>query len=264
MTSKYFLDVGCGFIPGRSIVNVFGNVFDVKFTDVPCTVWGPKILHEFPNVGEVWQVRSTSPLDTLLGLGAQRVILETLDDNYNQVPIIIDLAGTTPVVLPTGATNFRLNAMTAFQADPNGTRSNVGDIILEPIGGGPLRATILAGKGTSTAFLYTVPANHVLWVPNFLFNMAKLGGGNAAWKEEFRVLLPNGTSIAATTASTIQGSVPIIVPSGFVIPEKTSIEVRIIKVSENGVDINVQSTGILTDLTNPAVIQRRPTAWTEY
>ncbi len=154
--------------------------------------------------------------------------------------------------------------MVVFQADPAGIRTNVGDIILEPLGGGSTRAFILAEKGKSTNFIYTVPAGHNLWIPNFLFNMAKLGGGDVAWRREFRVLLPNGTRVTSTTASIIQGSVPIVVPTGFVITEKNSMEVTVTFISAEGLDVNVQITGILTDLTHPSVIERRPTAFTEY
>jgi len=264
VSSKYFLDVGCGFIPGRSIVNIFGNVLNVQSADTPITIWAERTLYDFNDVGEIWQIRSTSPSDTLSGLGAQRVSIDILDTNYNPTPQIVNMAGTTPVVLPTGANNFRVNGMAAFQCDPSGTRSNVGDIILEPLGGGPVRYIILAGKGASTVFLYTVPAGHTLWIPNFLFNMAKLGGGDVAWVEEFRVLLPNGTSLATATASIIQGSVPVTVPAGFTVPEKTALEVRALTVSANGVDIIAQSTGILTNLTHPSVIERRPSAFTNY
>lgn len=264
MSSKYFLDVGCGFIPGRSIVNIFGTAFDVHSSETPCTIWPQKTLYEFPNAGENWQIRSTSPLDTLLGIGAQKVAIDILDTSYNKTPLVVNLNGLFPVALPTGNNNFRCNGMTVVQANPAGTRSNVGDLILEPLGGGLIRAFILAGKGFNTSFTYTVPAGHNLWLPNFLFNMAKLGGGNVVWKEEFRILLPNGTSIATSTTSINQGAVVVPVLVGFTILEKVTIEVRVNEVSANGGDIIVQATGVLTNLTDPSVIQRRPTAFTEY
>ncbi len=262
MSSKYFNDVGCGFIPGRSLVNVFGNASDVQASEVPCTLWPLKTLYEFPEIGESWRVRSTSSDDTVGGIGAQNVFIDLLDPSYVQAPLLVNLAGTTPVTLPNGLNNFRLNAMNIV--DTGSAHMNVGDIILESVVGSKVRAFIFAGKGAAVAFIYTVPAGHNLWVPNFLFNMAKLGGGFVAWQSEFRVILPNGTILVASTASLTLGSSEITVPAGFAIGEKITIEERIFGVSANGCDINVQLTGVLTDLTAPSVIQRKPTAWTEY
>jgi len=264
MSAKYFNDVGCGFIPGRRIVNIFGNAENVLSSDTPCTLWPLKTLYEFPTVGESWQVRSTSPHDTVGGIGAENVLIDILDPLYiQQPPLLINLAGTTPVLLPTGVNNFRVNAMNIV--DSGARHTNVGDIILESSTSSAVRALILAEKGAAVAFSYTVPAGHNLWVPNFLFNMAKLGGGGGvAWKSEFRVMLPNQTILVASTASIIAGSSEITVPAGFSIGEKLTIEERIFTVSANGCDINVQCTGILTDLTDPSVVQRLPTAWTEY
>jgi len=262
MSSKYFNDVGCGFIPGRQIVNVFGNAEDVQASEAPCTLWPLKIPYAFPAIGESWRVRSTSFHDTVGGTGAQNVFIDLLDMNYVQTPLVVSLAGTIPVTLPNGLNNFRLNAMNIL--DTGSAHTNVGDIILESVSSGAVRAFIFAGKGAAVAFVYTVPAGHNLWVPNFLFNMAKLGGGAVAWKSEFRVLLPNGTILVASTASFIAGGSEITVPAGFAIGEKLTIEERIATVSANGCDINVQLTGILTNLTDPSVIQRRPTAWSEY
>lgn len=263
MSAKYFLDVGCGFIPGRSIVNVFGNAINIQSVDIPCTLWPSKVLYDFPTAGETWWVRSTSANDTLTGTGAKTISINTLDDNYVPIPLIVNLTGITPTILPTGATNFRSNGMTVI--DSGSLHTNDGDIILERAGGaGPIRAIIQAKKGMAVAFIYTVPAGHNLWVPNFLFNMAKFGSGDVTFQQEFHVTLENGTSLVSSTASRIQGSSEITVPTGFVIKEKNTIEIRITKISSDGLDINIQLTGILTNLAAASVVQRLPTAWTEY
>lgn len=261
MSSKYFNDVGCGFIPGRAIVNVFGNSNNIQSSDTPCTLWPLKTLYDFPVAGETWWVRSTSSNDTLSGTGARTVSILTLDTSYNAVSLTINLNGLTPVVLP-GSSNFRLNSFSVI--DSGSLHANDGDLIVEKTGGGPVRGFILAKKGRAVTLVYTVPAGHNLWVPNFLFNMAKLGGGDDAWMHEFRTMLPNGTVQVSSTASRTKGSSEITVPSGFVIPEKVTVEERVAAVSANGLDINVQFTGVLTDLVHPSVIQRLPTAWTYY
>lgn len=263
MTSKYFLDVGCGFIPGRSIVNIFGNVFDAKSSDIPCTIWALKTLYEFPTIGEVWQIRSTSPNDSASGSGARAVIIDSLDSSYQQNPLLpIALNGTSPVFLPGSATYFRANGM--LVVDSGSSHTNEGDIILESLVGNLPRAIIIAGGSNSLAFVYTVPVGHSLWIPNFFVNAAKSGGGKTTWTSASHLRLPNGTDIVAGTQAWEIGAIPIVVPTGFVIGEKQDFSVRIEEVGANGININFQVTGILTDLTNPAVIQRRPTAWTEY
>lgn len=263
MSSKYFNDVGCGFIPGRSIVNVFGNAIGVDAADTPCTLWPLKIPYIFPIAGEDWTIRSTSADDDLIGIGALTVAIDVLDPFYVPSTITVNLLGLTPVALPTNPNNFRVNGMRVVAAGSN--HKNVGDIILEKIGGlGPTYEIILAGKSTAVAFVYTVPAGHNLWLPNFLFNMAKLGGGDVSWRSEALIHLPDETILTASTASLIQGGTAITVPAGFVITEKLTVEERVASVSANGLDINVQATGILTDLTAASVIQRLPTAWTSY
>jgi len=262
MSAKYFLDVGCGFIPGRSIVNIFGNVFNVMGTQVPCTLWPPAIPYIFPVAGETWRIRSTSPNDSASGSGARAVVLQTLDPTYTQTSQVVALDGTNPVTLPGGANYFRLNSMLVI--DSGSSHINEGDIILESIGGGLTRGFIGAGIGNSLAFVYTVPAGHNLWIPNFFTNSAKSGGGQTTWRSASQLGFPNGTSIVGGTQAWETGAIPIVVPSGFTIPEKVDFDFRVIEVGSNGININFQVTGILTDLTHPSVIQRLPTAWTEY
>lgn len=265
MSDKYFLDVACGFVPGRFNVNVFGFVRSAQTTDTPFTLWGPKTLYEFPANVESWEVVSDSPDDTLGGSGAQFVAIDALGADYGIIDqIIVPLNGTTPVLVPGGAVFYRINNFFALCPAPSTQGINFGTISLRAVGTGLLRHVINPEQGQATGFFYTVPAGHTLWLANFLFITGKPGGGAATWTHEFRVIMPNFTNLVTSSVTFITGGIPTTVPAGFAIPEKFSIEVRAIDVSSNGLDMAVLASGILTKLDASAVVQRAPTAFTNY
>jgi len=194
--------------------------------------------------------------------GAQTIFLDLLDHNFSPIPTFVSPTGLTPVVLPSGAVYMRNNGMTVIASGSNGV--NVGNITLRITGGGATRGMIPANIGIMNAFQYTTPIGYTAWFDNFLFGQVKAGGTIATWEHQFRIYFPNGSFIVASEVEFGNGFVPITIPSGFAIPATNMMEVRATTVSSDGVTISVQATGILTNNTAPGVVQRLPTAFTEY
>lgn len=265
MSDKYFLDVACGFVPGRKIVSLFGFVRSAQTHEPPFTIWEPRTLYEFPENVESWEVVSDSPADTFGGPGAQFALIDALGADFGIIDtVFVPLNGTTPVPLPGGAVYYRVNNFMSLAPAPSTTHVNVGTIRLQVAGGGALRHIILPGQGQGTGFFYTVPARHDLWFSHYVILTAKPGGGVATWTDERRFTLADFSQLVLSSATFVSGGLSATIPSGFHVVEKTSFEVRAIDISANGLDIVVQANMILTDLDAPAVTQRLPTAFTGY
>jgi hypothetical protein len=164
----YGTDANSGLIPGvvsafalgtRTIATAFNSIA------APQDVWpGPTAEMVLPIADESWEVVSSSAADTLGGAGAEAVLIAALDSNRNELAIITqNLNGTTPVVLPGGATYFRLNAAAVAGVNSVGTRRrNQGDITIRVAGGGAVRGVMPAFTCALAQAIYTVPSGKYL------------------------------------------------------------------------------------------------------
>lgn len=119
---------------------------------------------------------STSASDTLVGVGAQRIVVTGVDGNWNQIVEVVELDGTNPVT--TSNEFLGVNRCAIFKA--GSSEVNVGDITGT---GTTISSTTLAqipaGSGTTEQAIFYVQQNHNFLADSLFLNVNKLSGGTA-------------------------------------------------------------------------------------
>ena len=140
------LEIASERMPEVVPVNIFGFSRTVGTTFQ--TIWNDGGQYVHPSAAVQMSCVSTSASDTMT------IVISGLDANYETIAEIVQLNGTTPVT----TTNlfYRINSATILSG------SNVGDITVSE--GGTEYANIEATLGTTQACVYTVPADHSLYI----------------------------------------------------------------------------------------------------
>jgi hypothetical protein len=140
------LEIASERMPEVVPVNIFGFSRSVGTTFQ--TIWNDGGQYVHPSAAVQMSCVSTSASDTMT------IVISGLDANYETIAEIVQLNGTTPVT----TTNlfYRINSATILSG------SNVGDITVSE--GGTVYANIEATLGTTQACIYTVPADHSLYI----------------------------------------------------------------------------------------------------
>ena len=140
------LEIASERMPEVVPVNIFGFSRSVGTTFQ--TIWNDGGQYVHPSAAVQMSCVSTSASDTMT------IVISGLDANYETIAEIVQLNGTTPVT----TTNlfYRINSATILSG------SNVGDITVSQ--GGTEYANIEATLGTTQACVYTVPADHSLYI----------------------------------------------------------------------------------------------------
>jgi len=156
----FLLAVALGMVPGYSSVNKFGHNTAAADGD---DVWGGGGEYEFyPTSAVSVDVKSSQAADDgdPGGTGARTIVIQGLDENWEEASEEITLNGTTEVAVPgTWMRLFRCVILTA-----GSTHSNVGNITVQCVGaaGGLSDNTvgiyINAGDGQTQQTMYTIPA----------------------------------------------------------------------------------------------------------
>lgn len=125
------------------------------------TIWSKGGVYSFPSAGSVMQVLSSNAADASNGTGARTVLIQGLDDKFNEIAEIVSLLGVTPV--NTVNSYFRINSMYVVTAGSAG--QNVGDISIGTgtiLGGYPANTYgfIATGDNVSQTSVYTVPVGY--------------------------------------------------------------------------------------------------------
>ena len=200
-TSNFLFDIARGNMVGATPVNIFG-FNTVVGTDYE-TLWNDGGAYVFPTEAKSMTIVS-SAADTM------PVLINGLDSNYREVTQVVTLTGTTPVAIPKQI--LRINSALILSGN------NVGNISISS--GGVKYAYIGAGLGITQACIYTVPADHKLYLFRIDVNSAT---ANPNKYITFRNVTTTSTGrklrVAAATFSTSQVSYDRQVP--FMIDEKT-------------------------------------------
>jgi hypothetical protein len=140
------LEIASERMPEVVPVNIFGFSRTVGTTFQ--TIWNDGGQYVHPSAAIQMSCVSTSASDTMT------VVISGLDANYETIAEIVQLNGTTTVT----TTNlfYRINSATILSG------SNVGNITIS--NGGTIYAYIEATLGTTQACVYTVPADHSLYL----------------------------------------------------------------------------------------------------
>ena len=140
------LEIASERMPEVVPVNIFGFSRSVGTTFQ--TIWNDGGQYVHPSAAVQMSCVSTSASDTMT------IVISGLNADHETIAEIVQLNGTTPVT--TTNSFYRINSATILSG------SNVGDITVSE--GGTVYANIEATLGTTQACIYTVPANHSLYI----------------------------------------------------------------------------------------------------
>lgn len=140
------LEIASERMPEVVPVNIFGFSRSVGITFQ--TIWNDGGQYVHPSTAVQVSCVSTSASDTMA------ILVSGLDANYETIAEIVQLNGTTPVT--TTNSFYRINSATILSG------SNVGDITVSE--SSTIYAYIEATLGTTQACVYTVPADHSLYI----------------------------------------------------------------------------------------------------
>jgi hypothetical protein len=135
---------------------------DIKFGDndsvgvVPQPIWSEGTTYTPATVAEPLEVVSDSAEDAPGGLGAARIKMQVINEDFDQEFVTADLDGTTPV--PLGLSGFACNrAFLVYY--PGQNNRNIGDIDVRGVTTGNVYAHIAPLQGQTLQCIVRVPRN---------------------------------------------------------------------------------------------------------
>lgn len=161
--TEFDINVAAGIVTTMANVHKFGAV--VTSSATYDTVWTEKGAYSFPTSASVVNIISSSSTDDdSANTGAETVVIQGLDGDYNEVEETLSTDGTSSV---TGSQSF-LRVHRAFVA--SGV-TNVGDIDIRH--GTTVVCQIAADMGQSQVAYYTIPAGKSGYLRSFAATMNK-------------------------------------------------------------------------------------------
>lgn len=226
--------------PGNVNFNIAGHSPNIQTTEPPHLLWDRKLAYSFQTSAQSLEIVSDSVNDTSAGTGARTVLVETLNSAYVTQTQIVTLNGTTPVAL-TG-THLIVQSVLVLTSGSNFT--NVGNLTVRVSGAGAIQGYIAAEIGIQRAFKYTVPAGKTLVIDNLYLNSTTPTGTTKTVTLDFIIRFENGT-VAKTQTNYFSGNttLSISLPTGFVVPEKSTIFAQITAVDANGGNFAMSGSG---------------------
>jgi len=161
--TEFDINVAAGIVTTMANVHKFGAV--VSSSATYDTVWTERGAYSFPSSASVVNIISSSSTDDdSANTGAETVVIQGLDGDYNEVEETLSTDGTSSV---TGSQLF-LRVHRAFVA--SGV-TNVGDIDIRH--GTTVVCQIAADMGQSQVAYYTIPAGKSGYLRSFAATMNK-------------------------------------------------------------------------------------------
>ena len=239
----FFLEVSKGLAPDHIAVNKYGRNIDIDTGSTPELIWPPGGTYEFLTTASRIRVQSTSAQDTYnTGTGGHTVVVEGLDENFNQISETINLTG---VAANTSALEYlRINR--AYVNLAGSTEVNQGRLdFIDAATGAVTMAHIDAGKSQTEQCQYTIPAGYKGYLLDFSGSILKSGSNrNATLELVFREPGSKGDEtfvkkskqqLAIESSGSTSFSKFYALP--LTIPEKTDVYVQCINVSANNTEI---------------------------
>lgn len=157
-TNKVASDVALGFFADRFSLVKFGANPDVG-TGAYEDIWGNGGTYPWPTAAETVRVKAGgNAADDSGGAGAQKVMVDGLDENWDIATEEITLAGSSASSATT-TTFIRINRMWVTDVGTYGV-ANTGVIVLENTSSNDVLAHMAAGVGQTQQAIYTVPADY--------------------------------------------------------------------------------------------------------
>lgn len=153
-SGDYAHELALGNIPGRSTVNKFGRNTAVGTSAED--IWTVGGVRAWLSAATLFEVLSGSTDDDEGGSGAEKIMIEGLDANFDLATEEVTLNGTSAVATTTQFIRFNRAYVTQV-----GTRhgTNVGLITIRVASAGATQGEIVAGKGQTEQTHYSVPRN---------------------------------------------------------------------------------------------------------
>lgn len=180
----------------------------------------------------VWQttaeqvnVASTNVNDTAAGTGARSVFIEGLDQDYNIITETVTLNGTTDVL----TTNSYLRINRAYTVGVGSLEENQGDITFTGDTSTDVFASIQSLHGQTQKAQYTVPAGFKISI----YRWRTQCGRADDFEVEFRFRMQNESWRVAHTMYVYQNQAERLWDGGFILDEKSDINVRALAGTNN-------------------------------
>jgi hypothetical protein len=234
----YFIEVSLGNVAGTSSSGKVHRSDDITNTSF-MPIWGGALPMVFPTSSEDWEILSSSADDSAGGIGARKVLVNYLDDNYAEQSVIVDLNGLTAVSVASDC--FRPVSMIAILSGSE--MHNVGLIIIQSTSGDP-RGYIKPEFSSSQDTYSTVPAGKTMVLIKASPYIAKNDSGKLKGRFNFF-----GTNTTATTGvfPSYQNTYDIGFEAPFVIPEKTDFWYEFKSDNAGPIEVNFVTEFILKD-----------------
>ena len=173
--SDYHTEVALGRRAQAETWNKFGYNEDIDTGSSPEVIAAYGGTFQYITSGETLDIVSSNADDTLLGTGAQRILIWGVDENWEEQQEVVEMNGTSTVTTVTQW--IGINRVAIFKAGTGA--KNAGDINLKATVSGVTLAEVPTGEGTTQQMVFYVPANSQFLLEWIYFNSIKLvGGGN--------------------------------------------------------------------------------------
>lgn len=255
-TTRFVDDVEKGLYPGKYFIGKFGANHNIS-TSQAADIWTAaeddvgKQIYDYQGFdlpsAEILDINSTSGLDTALGTGANLLLLEGLDGNFDRITDIIPLDGTNIVK----SNKAFLRLYRSFVVTGGALGSNQGTIRHVATTTGYVMGEIEINKNQTLMALYTVPRNHTGLIYSVFASIGKKAVATACDVEGYvrpfggvfllrfqRGLMTVGTSHFDTDTS----------GNPTLIPEKSDIKVRSGIPSSSGISITAGFTILIEEI----------------
>lgn len=200
-------------------------------TSVLEDIWPPGGIKDWQISAVGMEILSNNLNDTLLGTGARSVLIEGLDTSFVEQSEVVNMNGTTPVVLAN--TYTRINTMIVIACGTYATTlvgSNTGVITLQLTGGGSIQAQIPVlnniGIGITSGLHYTVPSGKQALILDIFNNVNDNSPADIfpfVRSMADVVVAPFSPKISSSFIGAIQGLEPIKFEIGSLLDEKTDL-----------------------------------------
>jgi len=155
-TPDFLSSAAAGLITGATVAFAIGHVSGLAMATAPVDICEQGIIFPFLSDASNLSLVSASANDTISGTGAQVILIQGLDSDWNILEETVQLNGTTSV--STVNAFLRVNLIAVLQAGSNGT--NAGDITITA-SDSSIQGIIRAGIGDNQQAVYSIPNNYV-------------------------------------------------------------------------------------------------------
>ena len=173
LISEFNLDLSLGKHKSISTFTRFG--FNPAIVGTREDIWASGSSYPWPTTAETIRVKSGgNAADTAAGAGAQSIMVQFLDANWELQEETLALAGSSASA-PTTLTARRVIRAWVYDVGTY-TVANTADIVIENTTSNQVLAVIAAGTGQTTLSQYTVPTGKVAYLRSFRSVVARQTG----------------------------------------------------------------------------------------